>query len=182
MLPRVAPIALRMPISRVLSFTAMSMMFETPTTPARSVPMPMTHTNARMPPMRFTKRWNSSTAFEMKTAPNSYFLKKAAKLESGSKNPGRDVAGSITVAQVRQIAETKMPDLNAIDLEGAMRQVEGTARSMGLDVVAGKAEQAAAEQAAAERVAAAEKAAADEAAAAEKAADEGSEANEDAAE
>ena len=61
----VAPSALRMPISFVRSFTAIIMMFETPTTPASNVPMPITHTKMRMPPMRFTKRWNSTTAFEI---------------------------------------------------------------------------------------------------------------------
>ena len=59
----------------------------------------------------------------------------AAGLETAANNPGREVAGTITKAQVEEIANTKMPDLNAIDLEGAMLQVEGTARSMGIKVV-----------------------------------------------
>jgi large subunit ribosomal protein L11 len=71
----------------------------------------------------------------MKTPPVSYFLKKAAKLKSGSKLPGRESAGTIGRDQVREIAETKMKDLNAADVEGAMRMVEGSARSMGLEVV-----------------------------------------------
>jgi large subunit ribosomal protein L11 len=71
----------------------------------------------------------------MKTPPASYFLKKAAKLESGSKAPGRDVAGSVTMAQVREIAKAKMKDLNANDIEGAVKQLAGSARSMGLEVV-----------------------------------------------
>jgi large subunit ribosomal protein L11 len=69
-----------------------------------------------------------------KTPPVSYFLKKAAKLKSGSKTPGRDVAGSVSVADVRKIAEAKMKDLNAKDIEGAMQMIVGSARSMGLEV------------------------------------------------
>jgi large subunit ribosomal protein L11 len=85
-------------------------------------------------PVNITVFSDKSFAFEMKTPPASYFLKKAAKLESGSKAPGRDVAGSVTKAQVRQIAETKMKDLNANDVEMAMRLIEGSARSMGIQV------------------------------------------------
>ena len=66
----------------------------------------------------------------------SYFIKKAAKLESGSKAPGRDKAGSITKAQVKEIAEKKMADLNSDTVEAAMRMIEGSARSMGIEVVA----------------------------------------------
>ena len=86
-------------------------------------------------PVTITVFSDKSFTFLMKTPPASYFLKKAAKLSSGSKTPGRDFAGSVTRAQVRQIAETKQPDLNAIDIDGAMAQVAGTARSMGIDVV-----------------------------------------------
>jgi large subunit ribosomal protein L11 len=64
-----------------------------------------------------------------------YFLKKAAKLKSGSKEPGKSTAGKITRDKVREIAEAKMKDLNANDVEAAMRMVEGSARSMGLEVV-----------------------------------------------
>jgi large subunit ribosomal protein L11 len=64
----------------------------------------------------------------------SYFIKKAAKLESGSKTPGRDKAGTVTKAQVREIAQQKMKDLNCDTIEAAMRMVEGSARSMGVDV------------------------------------------------
>jgi large subunit ribosomal protein L11 len=85
-------------------------------------------------PVNITVFSDKSFAFEMKTPPASYFLKKAAKLESGSKAPGRDVAGSVTKAQVRQIAEAKMKDLNANDVEMAMRLIEGSARSMGIEV------------------------------------------------
>jgi large subunit ribosomal protein L11 len=75
-----------------------------------------------------------SFTFEMKTPPVSYFLKKAAKIESGSKAPGRDKAGSVTKAQVKEIAEQKMKDLNCDTIESAMRMIEGSARSMGLEV------------------------------------------------
>jgi large subunit ribosomal protein L11 len=70
----------------------------------------------------------------MKTPPVSYFIKKAAKVESGSKAPGRDKAGIVTKAQVREIAEQKMKDLNCDTIEAAMRMVEGSARSMGIEV------------------------------------------------
>src|SRR3954454_4831061 len=75
-----------------------------------------------------------SFTFEMKTPPVSYFIKKAAKLESGSKTPGRDKAGAVTKAQVREIAQQKMKDLNCDTIEAAMRMVEGSARSMGVEV------------------------------------------------
>jgi large subunit ribosomal protein L11 len=70
----------------------------------------------------------------MRTPPVSYFIKKAAKLESGSKAPGRDIVGSLTKKQVREIAEQKMKDLNCDTIEAAMRMVEGSARSMGIEV------------------------------------------------
>ena len=85
-------------------------------------------------PVNITVFSDKSFAFEMKTPPASFFLKKAAKVESGSKAPSRDVAGSVTKAQVRQIAEAKMKDLNANDVEMAMRMIEGSARSMGIEV------------------------------------------------
>ena len=75
-----------------------------------------------------------SFAFEMRTPPVSYFLKKAANIESGAKTPGRGSIGSVTKAQVREIAEKKMKDLNCDTVEAAMRMVEGSARSMGLEV------------------------------------------------
>ena len=86
-------------------------------------------------PVVITTYADRSFTFEMKTPPMSYFIKKAAKLESGSKTPGRDVAGSVTKAQVKEIAEQKMPDLNCDSVESAMAQVVGSARSMGLQVV-----------------------------------------------
>ena len=85
-------------------------------------------------PVMITVFSDKSFTFAMKTAPASYFLKKAAKLSSGSKTPGRDFAGSVTKAQVRQIAEAKMKDLNANDIENAMLLIEGSARSMGIEV------------------------------------------------
>jgi len=75
-----------------------------------------------------------SFTFEMRTPPVSFFLKKAAKLESGAKMPGRDKAGEVTKAQVKEIAEQKMKDLNCDTVEAAMRMVEGSARSMGIEV------------------------------------------------
>ncbi len=85
-------------------------------------------------PVVITIYGDKSFTFEMKTPPVSYFIKKAAKLESGSKAPGRDKAGSITKAQVKEIAEKKMTDLNCSTVEAAMRMVEGSARSMGIEV------------------------------------------------
>ena len=73
--------------------------------------------------------------FEMKTPPVSHFLKKAAGLQKGSTTPGKGVAGRVTRDQVRSIAEQKLKDLNARDVDAAMRMVEGSARSMGLEVV-----------------------------------------------
>jgi large subunit ribosomal protein L11 len=74
-------------------------------------------------------------SFEMKTPPVSHFLKKAAGLPKGSQTPGRGSAGRVTRDQVRSIAEQKIKDLNARDVDAAMRMVEGSARSMGLEVV-----------------------------------------------
>jgi large subunit ribosomal protein L11 len=85
-------------------------------------------------PVTITVFSDKSFTFLMKTPPASYFLKKAAKLSSGSKVPGRDFVGSVTRAQVRQIAETKMKDLNANDIDNAMLLIEGSARSMGIEV------------------------------------------------
>ena len=86
-------------------------------------------------PVVITYYQAKSFTFTMKTPPVSYFLKKAANLKSGSKEPGKQSAGQISRAKVREIAETKMKDLNANDVEAAMRMVEGSARSMGLEVV-----------------------------------------------
>ena len=86
-------------------------------------------------PVVITIYQDKSFTFEMRTPPVSYFIKKAAKLESGSKAPGRDKVGKITKAQVKEIAEKKMADLNSDTVEAAMRMVEGSARSMGIEVV-----------------------------------------------
>ena len=86
-------------------------------------------------PVVITYYQDKSFTFAMKTPPVSYFLKKAANLKSGSKEPGKVKVGTIGRDKVRQIAETKMKDLNANDVEAAMRMVEGSARSMGLEVV-----------------------------------------------
>jgi large subunit ribosomal protein L11 len=74
--------------------------------------------------------------FVMKTPPAAALLRQAARIDKGSGEPNKEKVGSVTRAQVKEIAEIKMPDLNAIDIEGAMKVVEGTARSMGI-VVAG---------------------------------------------
>jgi large subunit ribosomal protein L11 len=70
----------------------------------------------------------------MKQAPVSFFLKKAAGISKGGQTPGRAVAGTITMDQVREIADKKMADLNAIDQDGAVQMVKGSARAMGLEV------------------------------------------------
>ena len=75
--------------------------------------------------------------FELRTPPAAVLLKRAAKLEKGSGDPSRVKVGQVTKAQVREIAELKLPDLNANDVDAAMRIIAGTARSMGLDVVEG---------------------------------------------
>jgi large subunit ribosomal protein L11 len=78
---------------------------------------------------------DGSFTFILKTPPASVLLKKAAGVDKGSAQAPRAKVGKVTRAQVREIAEIKMKDLNAIDLEGAMRQIEGTAKNMGLEVV-----------------------------------------------
>jgi large subunit ribosomal protein L11 len=85
-------------------------------------------------PVVITYYQDKSFTFEMKTPPVSYFLKKAAKLDSGSKTPGREPVGKVTKKQVREIAEQKMKDLNCDTVEAAMKMIEGSARSMGLSV------------------------------------------------
>lgn len=105
--------------------------------------------------MQFCKEYNARTAsmvgniipaeitiyqdgtfkFDLKTPPTPDLLRKAAGVEKGSAEPNRTKVGQITRAQLEEIARLKMPDLNAVDLEGAMRQIEGTARSMGIKIV-----------------------------------------------
>ncbi|MES2729131.1 MAG: 50S ribosomal protein L11 [Pseudomonadota bacterium] len=88
-------------------------------------------------PVVITVFEDRSFTFIMKTPPAAYFIVKATGIARGSKTPGKDVAGKITKAQVRDIAEKKKVDLNANDIEAAMRIIEGSARSMGVEVVEG---------------------------------------------
>ncbi len=78
---------------------------------------------------------DGSFTFVLKSSPAAELLKKASGVEKGSGTPNRDKIGKVTRAQIREIAEIKMKDLNAIDLAGAMKQIEGTARNMGLVVI-----------------------------------------------
>jgi large subunit ribosomal protein L11 len=86
-------------------------------------------------PVEITVYADRSFTFITKTPPAPVLLKKAAGLESASAQPNRDKVGKVTRKQVREIAETKMPDLNAASIDSAMRMIEGTARSMGITVV-----------------------------------------------
>ena len=86
-------------------------------------------------PVVITAYADRSFSFETKTAPAAYFLRKAAKIQKGSSTPSKTVAGTVTMAQVREIAEAKMVDLNANDLDAAAKIIAGSARSMGLEVV-----------------------------------------------
>ncbi len=86
-------------------------------------------------PAEITVYTDGSFTFVLKTSPAAVLLRKAAGVDKGSAEPNREKVGNVTRDQVREIAEIKMKDLNAIDIEGAMRQIEGTARSMGIVVV-----------------------------------------------
>ena len=86
-------------------------------------------------PAEITVYTDGSFTFILKSPPAAVLLAKAAGVEKGSSAPNREKVGRVTRAQIREIAETKMKDMNAIDLEGAMRQIEGTARNMGITVV-----------------------------------------------
>ena len=85
-------------------------------------------------PVTITVYSDRSFSFVMRTPPASFFLKKAAKLGSGSKEPGRTVVGKVTMDQVHEIAKLKMKDLNTEDVEAAAKTIAGSARSMGLEV------------------------------------------------
>ena len=85
-------------------------------------------------PVVITAYADKSFTFEMKQPPVTYFIKKAVNLKSGSKLPGKESAGTITVAQLRDIAQKKMKDLNADDVDTAMTMIAGSARSMGIQV------------------------------------------------
>lgn len=78
---------------------------------------------------------DGSFTFVLKTSPAAFLIRKAAGVDKGSGVPNKEKVGKLTRAQVKEIAETKMKDLNAIDIEGAIKQIEGTARSMGITVV-----------------------------------------------
>ena len=86
-------------------------------------------------PVEITIFTDQTFSFVLKTPPVSDLLKKAAGLEKGSGVPNKEKVGKVTRNQIREIAETKMPDLNAVDVEGAMKQIEGSARSMGISIV-----------------------------------------------
>jgi large subunit ribosomal protein L11 len=86
-------------------------------------------------PAKITVYTDNSFTFTLGTPPTAQLIRKAAGIEKGSPTPNRTKVGKITMAQVKEIAEMKMKDLNAVNLEGAMKQVIGTARSMGVEVV-----------------------------------------------
>ncbi|MCP5322827.1 MAG: 50S ribosomal protein L11 [Candidatus Paracaedibacteraceae bacterium] len=86
-------------------------------------------------PVVITAYKDKTFTFVTKTPPNSFFLKKAAAKQKGSQAPGRDTAGTVTVAQIREIAEKKIQDMNANDIEAAVNMLKGSARSMGFEVV-----------------------------------------------
>lgn len=86
-------------------------------------------------PVVITVFADRSFTFQVKTPPASFLLKQAAKIAKGSAEPNRNKVGNVTRDQVKEIAEKKMPDLNCKDLDGAIRVVEGTARSMGIEIV-----------------------------------------------
>ena len=85
-------------------------------------------------PTVITYYQDKSFTMDIKTPPASYYLKKAAKVKSGANTPSRQVVGSVSTKQVREIAEAKMKDLNATSIEGAMKIILGSARSMGIEV------------------------------------------------
>lgn len=86
-------------------------------------------------PAEITIFQDGSFKFILKSPPTAFLIKKAAGVDKGSSTPPRDKVGKLTRAQVREIAETKFNDMNALDIEGAMRQIEGTAFNMGIEVV-----------------------------------------------
>ena len=86
-------------------------------------------------PVVITAYSDSTFSFVTKTPPASFLIRKAAGLPKGANKPGYETVGSITLAQAREIAETKMQDLNAVDMDGAIMMVKGSARSMGIEVL-----------------------------------------------
>ncbi len=86
-------------------------------------------------PAEITIFTDGSFKFRLKSPPTAFLIRRAAGVDKGSSTPNRDKVGKITRAQVKEIAETKREDLNAVDIEGAMLQIAGTARSMGIEVI-----------------------------------------------
>jgi large subunit ribosomal protein L11 len=86
-------------------------------------------------PVVITAYGDRTFSFITKTPPASFLIRKAAGLVKGAKTPSKEIVGKITIAQAREIAETKMPDLNAVDMDGAVMMIKGSARSMGVEVV-----------------------------------------------
>jgi large subunit ribosomal protein L11 len=86
-------------------------------------------------PATITVFSDNSFTFSLGTPPTAQLIRKAAGVEKGSGTPNRQKVGKVTRRQVKEIAETKMKDLNAVDIEGAMKQIEGTARSLGIEVI-----------------------------------------------
>lgn len=86
-------------------------------------------------PVVITVYADRTFSFVTKTPPNTFFLKKAAGVSKGTQTPGRETVGKVTMAQIREIAQIKMPDLNALDIDAACQMIIGSARSMGLEVV-----------------------------------------------
>ncbi len=86
-------------------------------------------------PVVITIYTDGSFTFQLKTPPTSFLLKKAAGIDKGASNPPKEIVGRVTRQQIREIAEIKKPDMNTDDLDAIMRQIEGTARNMGIEVV-----------------------------------------------
>ena len=86
-------------------------------------------------PVVITAYGDRTFSFITKTPPASYLIRKAAGIAKGTSTPSREIVGSITIAQAREIAEVKMPDLNAVDMDSAVMMIKGSARSMGVEVV-----------------------------------------------
>ncbi|MDG2286766.1 MAG: 50S ribosomal protein L11 [Alphaproteobacteria bacterium] len=86
-------------------------------------------------PVVITAYGDRTFSFITKTPPAAFLIRKAAGLPKGAATPSREIVGSITIAQAREIAEVKMPDLNAVDMDGAVMMIKGSARSMGVEVV-----------------------------------------------
>ena len=93
--------------------------------------------NGMIVPVVISVYADKSFTFEVKSPPAAVLLKQSAEIAKGSGEPNKEKVGQVTVEQVRKIAETKLKDLNAYDLDGAVRIIEGTARSMGIEIVSG---------------------------------------------